>query len=295
MLSVCLAVMLSMIVAVSVAYGETIQKTVEGGMNIAITYPESAIAGKTFPISILVENKGWENKQDVRFSFESEQFVLSQDGFVIDVLSDSGTHGETITATSSAPAGTYFLNVDYSHVLIQNNETPLKPFRTDIAVPVTVKDAPTVLITAKTPESVFPGAEFLLEIDVVSKDMDLRDLRVVITPPHEVDFSGQSAHSYSYSNVQRGTPIEIKSHLRVLDMDLAGQREIPIILSVAYEETVEERTVHILLRPRTLMEITSDGGIWIGTLFIAPYVSIGTLVGIPAGALLSLFLRSRRK
>ena len=39
------------------------------------------------------------------------------------------------------------------------------------------------------------------------------------------------------------------------------------------------------------MELTSDGGIWIGDFFIAPYVSIGTIVGIPAGTILSLIIR----
>jgi len=39
------------------------------------------------------------------------------------------------------------------------------------------------------------------------------------------------------------------------------------------------------------MEITTDGGIWIGGFFLAPYVSIGTIIGIPAGTLLSLALR----
>ena len=40
------------------------------------------------------------------------------------------------------------------------------------------------------------------------------------------------------------------------------------------------------------MELTTDGGIWIG-IFIAPYVSLGTIIGIPAGALLSLIIRRK--
>jgi len=39
------------------------------------------------------------------------------------------------------------------------------------------------------------------------------------------------------------------------------------------------------------LEITNDGGIWVGDFFIAPYVSIGTIVGIPAGTIFSLLLR----
>ena len=39
------------------------------------------------------------------------------------------------------------------------------------------------------------------------------------------------------------------------------------------------------------MELTTDGGIWIGNFFIAPYVSLGTIIGIPAGAIISLLIR----
>jgi len=42
------------------------------------------------------------------------------------------------------------------------------------------------------------------------------------------------------------------------------------------------------------MELTTDGGIWIGDFFVAPYVSIGTLIGIPAGTILSLMIRRRQ-
>ena len=41
------------------------------------------------------------------------------------------------------------------------------------------------------------------------------------------------------------------------------------------------------------MELTTDGGIWIGDFFIAPYVSLGTIIGIPAGAIISLLIRRK--
>ncbi len=49
------------------------------------------------------------------------------------------------------------------------------------------------------------------------------------------------------------------------------------------------------MRPRTFMELTTDGGIWIGDFFIAPYVSLGTIIGIPAGATISLLIRRSQK
>lgn len=43
------------------------------------------------------------------------------------------------------------------------------------------------------------------------------------------------------------------------------------------------------------MELTIDGGIWIGEFFIAPHISIGTIIGIPAGAIISLLIRKSQK
>ena len=56
-------------------------------------------------------------------------------------------------------------------------------------------------------------------------------------------------------------------------------------------ENVESQTVSVILRPRTFMELTTEGGIWVGNFFIAPYVSLGTIIGIPAGAIISLLIR----
>jgi hypothetical protein len=53
----------------------------------------------------------------------------------------------------------------------------------------------------------------------------------------------------------------------------------------------ESHVVSIILQPRTFMKLTSDGGIWIGNFFLAPYVSIGTIIGIPDGAIISLLIR----
>lgn len=47
------------------------------------------------------------------------------------------------------------------------------------------------------------------------------------------------------------------------------------------------------MRPRTFMELTTDGGIWIEDFFIAPYVSLGTIIGIPVGTILSLVIRKK--
>ena len=78
--------------------------------------------------------------------------------------------------------------------------------------------------------------------------------------------------------------------------DVTMEYTIPVKVLVSYtddldEEKTETQSVPLLLRPKMFMEITNDFGIWIGDFFIAPYVSIGTIVGIPAGTILSLMIR----
>ena len=51
------------------AYAETITQNLEGGMDIEITYPKEVVIGREGVISILVKNNGWEDKQDISFTF----------------------------------------------------------------------------------------------------------------------------------------------------------------------------------------------------------------------------------
>jgi len=39
---------------------EDMTETFEGGMDLQITYPESVMIGRTFSVSIHLENNGWE-------------------------------------------------------------------------------------------------------------------------------------------------------------------------------------------------------------------------------------------
>ncbi len=57
------------------------------------------------------------------------------------------------------------------------------------------------------------------------------------------------------------------------------------------QEKIDSKTISLTMRPRTFMELTTDGGIWVGNFFIAPYVSLGTIIAIPAGTIISLVIR----
>jgi hypothetical protein len=157
---------------------------------------------------------------------------------------------------------------------------------------------PEVQLNTITPSAIFPGAEFPFDVELISKDVALRDVLVQINPPSDVTIRGQT--SFSYTFVDKNTPLWIRTQIVTSPEDVTLEHNLPFEVSIKYtddsgQEQNLSKTVMILLRPRTFMEFTTDGGVWVGGVFLAPYVSIGTLVGIPAGALFSLIIRKLQK
>jgi hypothetical protein len=105
---------------------------------------------------------------------------------------------------------------------------------------------------------------------------------------------------HSFSTIQKDSPVVIDSRIISPIKEVNSEYKLPFQIMVTYtddlgEEKQESQTVSTILRPRTFMELTTDGGIWIGSFFLAPYVSIGTIIGIPAGAIISLLVRKGQK
>ncbi len=287
------------VIFLSDAEAATITQTMEGSMDLLIDHPEAVPIGRTFSISILVENKGWEDKQDISlFLTNSDGSIIPVDKseIVIERLSTEGSYGRTINfqISDDAIAGTHFLNILYSQVLVKNNEEPQSPTTKNIAIPIIIKEQPKVTIHTKTPDMIFPNAEFPFEVEIISEDIDLHDVSVQIIPPQNIMFQGEGIHSFS--SIQKNVPVSIMNQIKTPEQELGVEHKAPFEVVVSYtddigNEKMDSKTVPIVLRPRTFMEITTDGGIWVGDFFIAPYVSIGTIVGIPAGTLFSLALK----
>lgn len=283
------------------SWAQEILQSMEGSMDIKISYPEKAVAGRTISIAVLVENNGWENKQDISFEFSNQDNAIipvSSNKLVIEKLSQGGSFGSNIDfkISEDASTGTHFLNVKYSQTLVANNESPQPPVYQDIAIPIIIKDVPNVIISTKTPESIFTNAEFPFSVEVISQDIDIKDVSIKIIPPKDIDFRGETLHTFSA--IQKGTPVGITSRIITPSEEVITEHKIPFQIMVEYtddvgEENSESKTVSLVLRPRTFMELTTDGGIWIGDFFIAPYVSIGTIIGIPAGSIIALLIRRK--
>lgn len=295
--------LLGFFVLVSSAYGETINQSMEGSMDIQITHPDEVIVGRIASISVLIKNNGWEDKQDISFIFTSQDnsmIPILDNNITIKKLSQGSSFGGSIDfkISSDVNPGIHFLNVKYSQVLVSNNKEPEEPSVYDIAIPIVVKSEPSVIIHTITPEAIFTNAEFPFIVEIVSKDIEISNVNVEIIPPRDIQFRGETLHSFS--NIQKNSPIIINSRIISPIEEVNTEYKIPFNIIVRYtddvgEEKIESQAISVILRPRTFMELTADGGIWIGDFFIAPYVSIGTIIGIPVGAIISLLIRKSQK
>ncbi|MEE8180990.1 MAG: hypothetical protein V3T67_04020 [Nitrosopumilaceae archaeon] len=277
-----------------------IKLTMEGSMDIQITHPDSAIIDRTILISFLVENNGWEDKQDVIFVFSPDDVIIPIDDneIQIDKISAGGSYGETVDfrILSDASPGSHFVNLEYSQILLANNEEPQPPTHANIAIPILLKEQPKVTIHTVTPESLFTNAEFPFTVEIISEDIDINDVKLEIVPPKDVDFRGETLHTFS--SIQQNVPISVTSRIITPSQEISTQYKVPFQVVVTYtddvgQEKTDSKTISLVMRPRTFMELTTDGGIWIGDFFIAPYVSLGTIIAIPAGTIISLAIRRK--
>lgn len=279
-------------------YSETVKQSMDASMDVEITYPDSVMAGRIFSISFLIQNNGWESKQSISLTLESPDNTftsLSETQIFIDELTPTSSFGITLDylANDNATEGIHFINIDYSQVLLSNNVDPMPTTKMNLAIPIEVQKTPQVLIETIAPESIFAESEFTIQATITSHDIDLEDITLEIIAP-DVEFRGDTF--YKLSSLAKQTPYTISAELITPVDNVTTEHTIPVKVILTYTDDLGEtnastQSIPLLLRPKTFMELTNDGGIWIGDFFIAPYVSIGTLVGIPAGAILSLIIR----
>jgi len=280
------------------AYSETVKLSQDGGMEIEIVHPDSVLNERTFSISFLIQNNGWESKQDIilKLTNPDDAFTpVAEETIRIEELTSSSSFGTTLdyVVHKDATEGTHFINIDYSQVLLSNNVDPMPQTQMNIAIPIEVLNRPEIVIETITPESIFAKSEFSIQATITSSDIDLEDITLEIIAP-DIEFRGDTF--YKLSSLEKQTPYTISAELITPVENVTTEYTIPVKVILTYTDDLGEtntstQSMPLLLRPKTFMELTNDGGIWIGDFFIAPYVSIGTIVGIPAGTILSLIIR----
>ena len=280
------------------AYSETVKLSQDGGMEIEIAHPDSVLNERTFSISFFIQNNGWESKQDIilKLTNPDDAFTaVAEETIRIEELTSSSSFGTTLdyVVHKDATEGTHFINIDYSQILLSNNVDPMPQTQMNIAIPIEVLNRPQIVIETITPESIFAKSEFSIQATITSSDIDLEDITLEIIAP-DIEFRGDTF--YKLSSLEKQTPYTISAELITPVENVTTEYTIPVKVILTYTDDLGEtntstQSMPLLLRPKTFMELTNDGGIWIGDFFIAPYVSIGTIVGIPAGTILSLIIR----
>ena len=183
------------------AYSETIKLSQEGGMEIEIIHPDSVLLDRTFSISFLIQNNGWESKQDIRLTLTNTDnaFVAVADEQIkIEELTASSSFGTTLdyVVSEDATEGTHFINIDYSQVLLSNNVDPMPLTQMNFAIPIEVQNRPEIIIETITPESIFANSEFSIQATITSEDIDLEDVTLEIIAP-DVEFRGDTYYKLS--------------------------------------------------------------------------------------------------
>ena len=102
------------IFAIPAVYAETFNQSMEGGMDLEITYPESVMKQRTFSISIFLQNNGWENKEDISFILNNPDaaFVTeANETIVIDELTTTSSFGTTIDYEVTSNANEEYISL----------------------------------------------------------------------------------------------------------------------------------------------------------------------------------------
>ena len=220
-----------MISVIPYSYAETLRQSMEGGMDLEITYPDSVMNERMFSIAILLQNNGWENKQDISFTLSNPDGAFISHGdnvIIIDELTTTSSFGTTIDyqVSKTANEGSHFLNIDYTQILVSNNVDPMEPTQTNIALPITVFGEPAVVIQTVTPESIFSNSEFTFETTVLSEDIDLKDVTVQIITPDDIEFRGDT--SYVISLLEKQEPYTVTAEMITPTKDVTMEHTIPV-------------------------------------------------------------------
>ena len=258
----------------------------DGYVNTVITYPEGVVRGSEFNISFFIENKASLDRYNATMKISLPEKIFSSEnelGFFFERIAGKSSYGKTITIQSfpNSTLGQHFINVDLSHI-DSNGER-----FSSIAVAITVREEPKLVIKTNVQESIYSNAEFPFTITIESQGSDLTDVTVKIIPPEKITFRGQTLHTFS--SLDRDTPISLRSVLVTASAEEVGyEHYIPFQITINYtDDTDTERstskTISILLRPKTFFEFGAEGGFWIGDFYFTQTISIGALIGIPVG------------
>lgn len=282
-----------LVIIPNLAYAEIKSVKVDTYFYIDITYPTTVILDDKFTLTFIIRNTG--------SSADIENIIISVDGQKVFIPIESSK----IKIQRLAPKGSYGTTLDF---LVPLSTTQGKQFFNinfttskddgifyNTIIPIMVTDQRQLVIRIITPDAIFTNAQFPFTVEIEGQGTNVKDVTVHIIPPEEITFRGEKQHVFS--SIPKNTPVSIRAQLITLGQgEIDYEQFIPFTVNVEYtdddgEKKKESKTVSLLLRPRTHFELGSNAGLWIGDFYLAPTISIGTIIAIPVGAIFSYYFR----
>lgn len=207
-----------------------------------ITYPEGIVRGSDFNISFLIKNTGSNERTNatMKMNYQMEVFQLkSEEGYSFEKISSGSSYGRTFSVKNlpNSTLGQHFINIDFSHIDSDNDLHGIS-----VALPITIREEPKVLIKTNVQDSIYSNAEFPFEVEIESQGSDIRDVTIKIIPPNEVTFRGQTSHTFSF--IEKDIPVTLRADLATADEKTIGyEHYISFQVIVEYtDDTNTERT-----------------------------------------------------
>ena len=286
--------MILFIIPIYVQNVESAEERVEvsTGNYLIITYPETVLKNETFNISFLLDNSYARSNLSLSINASNNVFNIEDThNFLLEELARESTFGKTITVTTSndVTAGIHYVNIEYR---VKEN------LLSNVAIPINILAEPNITIEMQVQEHIYTNAEFPFTVRIQSDNIILNNVTIRIIPPKEIEFRGNTV--YTISHIDMIKPIEFESILVTpSETELDYAHHIPFQVTVEYVDhdgmlNSKSEVVMVLLRQKNIFEFNSDGGFWLGPIYIAPSISYGAILSI-SGALLWVYRKIRKK
>ncbi|MGI0027026.1 MAG: hypothetical protein ACREAD_04215 [Nitrosopumilaceae archaeon] len=270
-------------------------------LHAKIEIPSSVVAGKQFTIGFVIQNQGASEVDNITIltHAESDIISLSGNGFTIPRLASDGSYATTMNfqVLPNATLGTQYVNMNFTSMIkdsLLDNNNSTSFYNNAFTIQITEK--PKLDIQIIVPESIFANAEFPFQATITGQGTGLHNATVKIVYPPDLIFRGELEQAFS--EVAQNVPITMTARLITNNTQVDIEHHIPFQVIVDYTDNSGEKkeqsaTTSIVLRPRSMFELGTEGGFWIGNTYFSPTIdALGTIVTI--GVPLSIFLYNRR-
>jgi len=275
-------------------------QVMQGDNIVTISHPDTVIIGESFSVSVFIENNGTEEISNVGLALVFPEAAVdlvspNASNYPSLLVGDNATKIYNFNAYNDVIPETYFLELQYNHEIIREDET-LRTFET-ISIPIlftvtsppivpipdetgsiSVSEPAQITINATAPKEIFPDIEFILHVKITSENVDLKDVSLILNPPKELNFQGNFTHTFP--SIVQNDPVTKIFYLITTEKDFENEQAVPIQIVVKHFndlgiQKIDAKTIPLLLKPldaeeevmieEEVIENKEDGGCLIAT------------------------------